>query len=76
MDTALLGLKYEFISYLADHDIMMFSDFSDMEVDMSNGEIVIVMLRDFLPDCIIHWAKKNGFRRPFQADNGKVYLRR
>lgn len=79
-DTDLLGLKYELIDYLSDHDIMMFEHYSEVEIDMSNREMKILFTCEFLNEYhfpIRKWAVANGFTAPFfNASTSKLIMRR
>lgn len=77
-DTDLLGLKFELISYLGEHDINWFVDFTDVEADLSNREIKLTVMGIIsYKDQVIylHWGMKNGFVTQF-LDDGSVRFKR
>ena len=78
-DTALLGLKYDLIDFLGQHDILWFEDFDDVDVDISNGELKVYLRCDWakVADAIQAFASQNNFPRvTFSPEKGAVTLKR
>lgn len=76
-DVSLLGLKHELIAFLAEHDVVWFSDFSQVEVDMGNRELKIELScsYDRVKTPLAKFARRHGFTTVFHYD-GAVYMRR
>lgn len=78
-DTELLGLKYELVDFLSDRDFCYFSDFTDVDVCMSEHEIKVTILTEYTNEfakVFSEWAKLNKFIVSFIEETSKVKLRR
>jgi hypothetical protein len=79
LDTDLLGLQHELLAFLQDRGIVWFQDFSQIEIDLGNGEMRICLTCAFeqVEPAVRDFALLHGFPRVFYAsDKGSVYLRR
>ena len=79
LDTDLLGLQHELLSFLADNGIVWFEDFSRVEADLGNGELKIYLSCPYekVQRAVREFAEQNGFPRVFYSpEKGSVYLRR
>jgi hypothetical protein len=71
IDTELLGLKYELIEWLSERGYEWFTDFTDVEIDMGNAEILVHTRGDSMPlaqECA-KWCIANGFTKCYPIED-------
>lgn len=80
IDADLLGLKYELIEHLGNHDIAWFQDFSEVEADLGNRELKVYVNGDYtnaFRAAVHSFAREHKFKECFFSEEKQaVYMRR
>jgi hypothetical protein len=79
LDVDLLGLQHELLSWLSDHGIVWFEDFTRVEADLGNAELKIYLTCPFsrVAAAVRAFAEQHKFPRIYYSpEKGAVTLRR